>query len=108
MFKDFHAKPRPNSNGWEDRHNAEFAHPRTPTGGPVVHLIKGWVLYAESHKKRFDSLIGDDGVLGPAWETIGDELRTILNGECGPLDCGTVDGGILATMVKNGTNIDER
>ncbi len=93
------------TNGWKARHNRAVCHPRGAER-PIVHMAQGWAEYAHKHATRYSSPIGDDGVLGPAWEQIGDGLRTLLNGECGALDCGTVDGFVLDTMRDNGVNMD--
>jgi len=67
-----------------------------------LRMLQGWEGYATVHKSEFESSIGDDNVLGPAWEAIGDSLRELLNGEVGPrLDCGTLDSFILNTMRSN-------
>jgi hypothetical protein len=56
--------------------------------------------------KGFESLIGEDYVLGPEWTQIGTAIRGLLNGETGRLDCGTLDGFILETMRENGVEKD--
>ena len=58
------------------------------------------------HKARFESAIGEDYVLGPQWQAIGEGLRGLLNGETGRLDCGTLDGFILATLDENGIDTE--
>ena len=75
---------------------------------PVGKMYDAWHRLAENHRDRYKSVIGDDGVLGPAWEQIGDSLRTLLNGDCGGLDCGTVDGLILDTMTRHGVDTSEK
>lgn len=72
----------------------------------LVALYKGWRMYAEAHEKRFESKIGEDYVLGPEWQKIGEALRRLLNGETGNLDCGTVDSSILDTMKANGIDTE--
>lgn len=72
----------------------------------VWRMLTAWGAYADTHRGRFASLIGDDGVLGPEWQAIGQALRGLLNGECAGLDGGTVDAIILDTMTHNG--IDTR
>jgi hypothetical protein len=71
-------------------------------------MFRGWYEYAQAHERRYESLIGDDGFLGPAWEEIGDSLRTLLNGELGRLDGGICDGFILNTMRDNGVDTDQK
>lgn len=93
----------PNTNGWQDRHRQALI---TPQGSeePLVRMLHGWARYADQHRFRYESGIGDDGVLGPQWATIGAALRSLLNGECGRLDCGTLDGFLNATLTDEGFN----
>lgn len=87
---------KPNS-AYEIRHNAAVKN-----GGAMQNMLIGWKTYAEAHKRRYDSLIGEDYILGPAWKEIGEGIRTLLNGELGNLDGGTLDGFILDTLHENG------
>jgi len=64
----------------------------------MVSMIKSWLAYADWHKGRHQSKIGDDGVLGMEWARIGCALRGLLNGECGRLDCGTLDHVIVSAL----------
>lgn len=111
MFKPFYHAIAPrslyNSNGWQERHMYAVERPNAREEG-IVSMLEGWFDYALRHKINYSSLIGDDGMLGPAWEEIGDALRTLLNGECGRLDCGTVDGFILHTMRENGVDTEHK
>ena len=103
----------PNTSGWQDRHDAAIKtaaniYVRREFETAVVEMIKGWERYAEDHRVRFESKIGDDGVLGPEWEAIGDALRGLLNGELGRLDGGTLDGFLLNTMRENGIDTEHK
>lgn len=91
----------PNMGGWRDRHIAAVNAPRG-VERPMVAALRAWCEYADLHAKRFESDIGDDGVLGPAWEKWGRGLRLLLNGETGRLDCGTLDAIILDNLVTQG------
>lgn len=100
----------PNANGWQDRHNKAVSGyhvlgPQTHEGA-LVNMLKAWADYAEVHQSRFESNIGDDGVLGVYWQQIGEGIRGLLNGEAGRLDCGTLDGFILDTLTDNGINTE--
>lgn len=97
-----------NMNGWQDRHNAAI-----PTYNPLlrgiafesamVAMLRAWAQYADDHKARYDSAIGDAGVLGAHWQAIGLGLRGLLNGDCGArLDCGTLDAFIMNMLQVNG------
>jgi hypothetical protein len=68
----------------------------------LVGMLKSWQTYAMAHQQMFESKIGDDGVLGPAWQEIGEAMRTLLNGELGQLDGGAMDRAILDTLEANG------
>lgn len=69
---------------------------------PIVYGLHAWLTYADSHQTRYESGIGEDGVLGPAWESWGRALRELLNGDCGRLDCGTLDTILLQTLLDEG------
>lgn len=93
----------PNDTGWQTRHHAAITWPQNEES-PLVSLIGGWALYADLHKARYESGIGEDGVLGECWARIGVELLGLLNGESGRLDCGTLDGFIRDTLTAEGHN----
>ncbi len=98
----------PNTGGWQDRHDTAIHFPSALKERAMVNMLTGWAEYAQEHQRRYDSVVGDDGGLGPEWEAIGDALRGLLNGETGRLDCGTLDGFILDTMKENGVNTEEK
>jgi hypothetical protein len=101
-----YANPKyPNTTGWQDRHNAvvnQVSYSRTSFEFALVAMLRGWQTYANTHRKRYGSLIGNDGVLGEPWQEIGRSIRDLLNGEAGRLDCGTLDAFILNTLSDNG------
>lgn len=97
----------PNTGGWQDRHDSAVTVPNIFERG-VVQMLKGWQQYAEHYRNTYEAPIGDDGVLGAYWESMGDALRGILNGETGRLDCGTLDGFILDTMKENGIETENK
>lgn len=96
------SKTTSDTNGWKSRHGAVMH------GGshPIAQAMKAWCEYAEQHKHRFESDIGDDYVLGPAWAKWGFALRALLNGDCGQLDCGTLDTIIHDNLLEQGWNPD--
>jgi hypothetical protein len=107
------AGPRKSSDltDWRARHNTAVTLPITRIStleSSLVYMLRGWYDYARQHEQRFESKIGDDGFLGPAWEEMGDNLRTLLNGDIGRLDGGTVDGFILNTMRENGVDTEHK
>lgn len=90
---------------WANRHNEAIAFPRGAER-PIVRLLEGWMDYQEQHRKRFESGIGEDYVLGQEWAKIGLSVRALLNGETGNLDCGTLDAAILYTLTAEGFDED--
>lgn len=77
--------------GWDTRHNEAF---RNPKGVEIaiVSLLQGLEKYIQVHGERYRSEVADDGVLGDGVADIAKGIRTLLNGELGRLDAGTIDG----------------
>ncbi len=94
----------PNDNGWQDRHLKALKGPINFETA-IVAMLEGWARYADVHASRYESPIGDDGVLGAHWQEIGNSIRALLNGECGRLDCGTIDGFIVETLRSEGFTV---
>jgi len=90
---------------WRTSHKAALILPKGPERG-ILSLLKGWLLYADQHKERFEGGIGEDYVLGPQWVAIGLALRELLNGELGRLDGGTLDSVILDALNAEGFDGD--
>jgi hypothetical protein len=97
----------PNDTGWQDRHNTAIRLPNSQED-PLVRMLQGWANYAMRHGTNYDSSIGDDGVLGPEWEAIGNGLLGLLNGNLGRLDAGTLDAFIRDTMSANGIDVSNK
>lgn len=95
-----------NIGGWQERHMSAVL---TGRGfeRPIVRMIEHWLRYADLHQQRYESKIGDDGVLGQHWEQIGVGLLGLLNGETGNLDCGTLDGLIRDAMKDCGVEVTQ-
>ena len=88
---------------WQHRHLNAWARPYGQSlserrAVAMCSAIRAWADIADNHLRAYDSPIGDDGVLGPAWQKIGDGLLDLLNGECGALDAGTLDRMIRAVL----------
>ncbi len=96
----------PNTGGWQDRHNAAVARPRGAERG-ILGLIRGWVDYALCHRERYESLIGDDGVLGEYWKDAGSAIKGLLDGDVGRLDCGTLSAYICNFAEQHGIDPEE-
>ena len=92
--------------GWAERHLEAMTRPHGAEVA-IVGLLRSWLYYADRHQERYDSGIGADYVLGPAWASMGGCIRTLLNGECGRLDCGTVDGLIVRVLAAEGINAED-
>lgn len=95
-----------NIGDWQSRHMTAVHLPRG-FERPIVWMLEQWLRYADVHQNRYDSKIGEDYVLGVYWQDIGKAIRGLLNGECGRLDCGTLDGLILNTMQECGIDISD-
>lgn len=97
------ARPFSNADttGWSTRHTNAWAFPNSEER-PIRDMILAAARYADRHRQRFESNIGDDVVLGPAWEGIVRNIRTLLNGECGRFDCGTLDGVLCDMLAREG------
>ena len=65
----------------------------------IVGMTYALAEYADTHFRRYETKLGQDYVLGAAWEQQVKGLRQLLNGELGRLDAGSVDS-ILVGMLK--------
>ena len=100
--------------GWAQRHVRCFTEPQAITDvrpkiimqRTVVGLIMDLVAYADTHEALYESKIGDDGLLGDHWAQMVVNLRGLLNGETGALDCGTVDWLLLKMLAAEGFDED--
>jgi hypothetical protein len=91
---------------WIDLHNIALRNPRG-LEVPIVSMLRAWKHYADMHQEHWQSPIGEDYVLGPAWVQIGQGIRELLNGDCGRLDCGSLDSMIINSMDKAGIDTSE-
>lgn len=99
--------------GWDRRHNAEVKDTyrgirSIDAPSSIIRMLDALAVYADEHARRYDSPIGQDGVLGDAWCKALGGVRAMLNGETGNLDCGTVDGAILAMVRAAGFEENDR
>lgn len=92
----------PSDSGWQVRHRNAWHSPFGSPERPVRDMIVGWLMYADQHRERFGSTIGEDGVLGADWAAIGSGLLGLLNGETGRFDCGTLDAIIGNALEAEG------
>jgi hypothetical protein len=96
-----------NMNGWQDRHNAAVSMPKAGLERAVVTMLTGWLEYAYAHQETYESPIGQDYVLGPEWQRIGDAIHGLLDGDCGRLDCGTLSALIYEAMRGQGCEVEQ-
>lgn len=97
----------PNTGGWQDRHDEAVSSPKVGFERAIAQMLKGWQEYAHTVKRRYESQIGKDYVLGPEWEAIGKGIEGLLNGELGRLDAGTLDSFIRGTLKDNGCEVED-
>jgi hypothetical protein len=90
---------------WAVRHNEAIDRP-SGFEVPIVQMLNAWETYGVEHKKRQNSLIGEESVLGRWWSSVGSSILGLLHGERGNLDLGTLDAFITETMRKNGVPVD--
>lgn len=89
---------------WIDRHQQALQ--RSYGSGMAIRMVlQGLAIYAEQHRKRYDSEIGSDGVLGRAWVESLRGVRDLLNGELDGLDAGTIDSAICALAKNEGVDL---
>lgn len=69
---------------------------------PIVNLRMALEQYQIWHSRTYGSRIGDDGILGPAWADMVRSFRTLLNGQTGRLDCGTLDSWAVDALKVEG------
>jgi hypothetical protein len=98
-----HLNPGPGQ--WRERHIEAFEHP-IGFERAMVCMITGWLRYADLHFSRYEALLSDDAFLGPVWEQMGLNIRSLLNGECGRLDCGTLDHVLVEALEDHGFKVD--
>jgi len=86
---------------WEKQHELMMKNPRGAHVCALVQLYRGLHEYAAAHQRVYGSAIGDDYVLSEGFAEVCSGFLTLLNGETGLLDCGTLDGGIRELCRKN-------
>lgn len=60
-----HMKTLGNMGDWQGRHMAAWTgYRKVPFESAIGNMISAWLMYADDHSQRFESTIGEDGVLG--------------------------------------------
>lgn len=78
-----------------------------PAGRAFCKLLEGFEEFAAEHKRRYESLIGEDYYTGEHWKAIGEALQGLLNCEIGGFDPGSIDKNIREVMQANGVEVPE-
>lgn len=68
----------------------------------LADTVKSAAKYADTYFGRYESRIGQDAVLGPAWKGILQGCLTLLNGELNGLDAGSMDKLIRSMLSLEG------
>jgi len=92
---------------WQERHEQAFISPQPGFEQAFKHLVQFLDQYDRAHTTRFDSAIANDYVLGDAYKDILKAARTLLNGEHGRFDAGTMDSIFLGIATTAGFSEDE-
>jgi hypothetical protein len=72
----------------------------------ILAMLAGWLDYADEYRDTNGDSVADDGYLGSEWIDIGKAIRSLLNGDTGHLDCGSLDSVICDTFEAEGINPD--
>lgn len=91
---------------WALRHVEAMSAPYPDFETSVVTGLRAWLTYAEHHKRRYGSGIGEDYFLGDYWGAWGFALLGLLNGATGRLDCGTLSTILRETLEAEGWDTD--
>jgi hypothetical protein len=98
------ARTAGSGDSWATRHYAAWV---TGRGGywprvdvsPIPRLVDSLAAYADAYNRRYGARLGEDRILGKHWLNAVESVRGMLNGDCGALDCGTVDA-VLCSMLS--------
>ena len=93
--------------GWGKRHVSAWVMPRKAYEASIVAIVTALATYADAHREAYDAPLGEDAILGEAWANMVRSARVLLNGECGRLDCGTLDGLLLGMLEAEGLESDD-
>jgi hypothetical protein len=96
------ARKSTGQNQWGASHVAAWNKPH-----PVASMVRSLAKYADDYAERYESTLGSDYVLGKAWLEMAKGTLTLLNGELGGLDGGTMDSLIRDMMRAAGFTEDE-
>jgi len=86
---------------WSHKHALACCSP-APCEKPIVGFRDALHDYAEQYAEAYETPIGDDGVLGPAFLRMAKAFVCLLDGETGRLDCGTLWGETDSMLKRHG------
>jgi hypothetical protein len=93
-------------NKWGVRHCDALTRPRAGFELGIVKMLEGAIEYADHHRERYEARIGDDGVIGDAWERIVRGIRDLRDGELGRIDGGALDGLLVGMLDAEGFDVE--
>lgn len=93
------------NDAWAKIHLEAWRKPR-PDEEPLKLLIVGLSQYGTRHLDRYDSLIGDDCILGPAFHDMVCSVLSLLDGHIGRFDGGTLDSLLRAIAEENAIELE--
>jgi hypothetical protein len=73
----------------------------SPHGRAIRSMLEGWARYADVYVDRYDSKVGEDGVIGEQWASIGKALYRMLDGDLGGFDGFSLARNIVDIMTEN-------
>lgn len=73
-----------------EQHGEAMRNPRPGFERGMVGLIKSLAELASAHRDRYEVFISEDSYMGEEWAQILSSAHSLLNGETGRLDCGTL------------------
>jgi len=72
----------------------------------ILQMFEGMKLYAEIHKRTYESTVGYDGFFSPIFESICNNLKELMNGEHGRLDACEFLKSLKQFAHENDLNLD--
>lgn len=92
--------PTDKFNFWRVNHNDAVRNPLHGFETAILTLLDGLEEYRFRHQTRYDEGVENDYVLAEGVADIARGIRTLLNGEHGRLDAGTIDGYLVALLQR--------
>lgn len=93
-------------NGWFTRHQRAWENPAPGFERALRTGYDALRTYGLAHHVRYETHIGEDGVLGAAWAGMARAYLQLLNGESGRFDCGTIDAAVRSLAMGFGVDLE--